>query len=524
MKRTELFILLSVIAIATVMRLSGLTWAPPGLYPDEAMNGNNALEANRTGDYKTFYPDNNGREGLFINIQAQSIKLFGNTPFALRVVSAFMGVLTVLGTYLLTRRLFDDWRIAAIAAFFMATGFWHVNFSRIGFRAIMAPLLTTWGFYYMYRGIETNRLRAWAMAGVVFGLGFHTYIAYRVIPGAIALTLIALWLSLRAVFHHEKYVIARHQQLGGAALMVGVMLLTIIPMVSYFYANPQDFTGRTGQVAVWASDHPAQALATNVAKTLGMFFVKGDSNWRHNMAGDPALLWPVAAFFAMGLLHTIWRFFHSWKHRGHPGLVQTMLLSWFFVGLLPAFLSTEGSPHALRALIVAPAVYIMAAIGLHWCYVWLERWYGRDDHATVCIPLRFMPGSWGHRVCVGRSTLIVAIAVLSVLGAIGIVDARRYFVEWAQSSVVADEFTARYVLAAQRLMTLPPSALKYVVVRKGDILVRGVPMSSQTVMYLTDTWLPAQQKEKNIYYITADQFAKRQYPRNAVVLDLDPIK
>lgn len=106
-----------------------------------------------------------------------------------------------------------------------------------------------------------------------------------------------------------------------------------------------------------------------------------------------------------------------------------------------------------------------------------------------------MPGSWGHRVCVGRSTLIVAIAVLSVLGAIGI-DARRYFVEWAQSSVVADEFTARYVLAAQRLMTLPPSALKYVVVRKGDILVRGVPMSSQTVMYLTDTWLPAQQKRK----------------------------
>lgn len=57
------------------MRLSGLTWAPPGLYPDEAMNGNNALEANRTGDYKTFYPDNNGREAIFIH-QAQSIKLF----------------------------------------------------------------------------------------------------------------------------------------------------------------------------------------------------------------------------------------------------------------------------------------------------------------------------------------------------------------------------------------------------------------------------------------------------------------
>lgn len=178
------------------------------------------------------------------------------------------------------------------------------------------------------------------MAGVVFGLAcsFHTYIAYRVIPGAIALTLIALWLSLRAVFHHEKYVIARHQQLGGAALMVGVMLLTIIPMVSYFYANPQDFTGRTGQVAVWASDHPAQALATNVAKTLACSLLRetpiGATTWLvtpHSVAGG--------GIFAMGSCTLFGDSFTRWKHRGHPD-ADTMLLSWFFVGLLPAFLST----------------------------------------------------------------------------------------------------------------------------------------------------------------------------------------
>ncbi|MEK7638376.1 MAG: glycosyltransferase family 39 protein [Patescibacteria group bacterium] len=517
MKRTEIAVLIVVMAAAIGFRLYGLSWAPPGLYPDEAMNGNNALQALRTGDYQLFYPDNNGREGLFINLQAVSISLLGNTPEALRVVSALVGILTVLGVYLLTRRMFDDWRLAAMAAFLMAIGFWHVNFSRIGFRAIMAPLFAVWSFYYLYKGIETHRLWNWALAGLCIGLGFHTYIAFRVMPAAVALTLGAYWLSLHAVFSHGKYHDARHQMLGGAALMVSVMILTLLPMASYFYANPQDFAGRTTKVAVWASEHPIRDLSVNIGKTLGMFFFHGDSNWRHNIAGAPVLFWPVAAFFAVGLLRTIWRFFHSWRERGHPGVVHSLLLSWFFVGLLPAFLSAEGSPHALRALLVAPAVYIMAALGLHWVFVSLERWYGHSDHRLICTPRGL-----GRQICMDRSTFVVSGTLMVFLFALGVVEANRYFVQWAQNPQVADEFTAHYIGIADRLKTLPPATLKYVVVTRGDVLVHGVPMSSQTAMYLTDTWLPAQQKEKNIYYITQQQFEKKHYPKGAFVIQLDP--
>jgi 4-amino-4-deoxy-L-arabinose transferase-like glycosyltransferase len=517
MKRTEIVVLLIVMAVAVGFRLYGLSWAPPGLYPDEAMNGNNALTALRTGEFKTFYPENNGREGLFINLQAVSVSVLGNTPYALRVVSALVGILTVLGVYLLMRRMFDDWRLAAIAAFLMAIGFWHVNFSRIGFRAIMGPFFSVWGFYYMYKGIETHRLWHWALAGIAFGLGFHTYIAFRIMPLAVALTLAAFWLSLHAAFSYGKYRNARHQMLGGAALMVGVMIIVLLPMAAYFYANPQDFAGRAAKVAVWAGEHPVRDLAVNVGKTLGMFFFRGDANVRHNLGAQPELFWPVAALFAVGLLRTIWRFFHSWRQRGHPGVGHTLLLSWFFVGLIPAFLSTEGSPHALRALIVAPAVYMMAALGLHWVYESLERWYGHNDHTLVCTP-----GSFRHRMCVERGTLIVSGTIIVFLFALGVAEANRYFVQWAKDPGVADEFTARYVSIANRLNALPPATLKYVVVTKGDVLVRGVPMSSQTVMYLTDTWLPEQQRARNIYYITLQQFQKKQYPKGAFVIQLDP--
>jgi len=97
-----------VVALAAFFRLYDLKNVPPGLYPDEAMNGNNALETVVTGDYKIFYPENNGREGLFINIQAVFLKFLPREPWALRLPSALFGILTVLGIYLLTRELFKN--------------------------------------------------------------------------------------------------------------------------------------------------------------------------------------------------------------------------------------------------------------------------------------------------------------------------------------------------------------------------------------------------------------------------------
>ena len=47
---------------------------PPGVYPDEAKNANDAIETLQTGEYKIFYPENNGREGLWIWLIALSFK------------------------------------------------------------------------------------------------------------------------------------------------------------------------------------------------------------------------------------------------------------------------------------------------------------------------------------------------------------------------------------------------------------------------------------------------------------------
>src|SRR3989344_7806103 len=155
------WLLVIIIIIASFFRLYNISQLPPGFYPDEAMNGNNGVEAWETdppaGGFKVFYPENNGREGFFINIQAISIYIFGNEPWALRGVSAIFGILTVLGVYLLTKELFPENRkIALLSAFLMATSFWHINFSRIGFRAITAPFFLTWAIYFFIKALKQS--------------------------------------------------------------------------------------------------------------------------------------------------------------------------------------------------------------------------------------------------------------------------------------------------------------------------------------------------------------------------------
>ena len=149
--------LILIILIASFLRFWDLKNTPPGLWSDEAMNGTNAIQALESGPpaggWKIFYPENFGREGLFINIQALFVKALGHEPWVLRLPSAIFGLLTVFGLYFLTKELLSV-RVALFASFFLATSFWHINFSRMGFRAIMAPFFLVY-FHGIFGGITS---------------------------------------------------------------------------------------------------------------------------------------------------------------------------------------------------------------------------------------------------------------------------------------------------------------------------------------------------------------------------------
>ena len=343
-------LLLIVLIIASFFRLynlSGTNSAPPGLYPDEAINGNNASEALDTGNFKVFYPENNGREGLFINIQAVSIKIFGNKPLALRLPSAIFGILTILGIYLFSATLFNNASIGLLSAFFTAISFWHINFSRIGFRAIMAPFLLVWALYLLIKSLNSIRrksdfievqppkyyhrflrrlnlakfegklsfqklkIKKWtlpALAGFVYGLGFYTYIAYRGTP----------LLILCIFYYYYKYCRQNHSHILQNMRMIFLVfaiaaIFAILPLGIYFFNHPQDFLGHASQLSISNSATPLKDLVENILKTAGMFNFSGDTNWRHNFAGKPELYWPVGIMFVFGILYGLWQIIKNLK-------------------------------------------------------------------------------------------------------------------------------------------------------------------------------------------------------------------
>ena len=221
-----------IIVFASFLRLYHITTTPTGLYPDEAMDGNNALEVVQTGHFQVFYIEDNGREGLYVNTLVFFIKAFGNKPWVVRLPAAIAGILTVAGMYFLGAELFGG-EIGLLAAFLLATCFWHIDLSRVGFRAIMAPLCLDVDILFPYEiiPIASRNAPAWIYAilgGLIFAAGFYTYIAYRVTPLAL--------LALYSVFQKISGFLETRRRLSSpsrsSSRFRSVFIFCIIPAIS----------------------------------------------------------------------------------------------------------------------------------------------------------------------------------------------------------------------------------------------------------------------------------------------------
>ena len=175
-KHLVIIILCFIVGIGAFLRFDRMSAAPPGLSPDEAMEGNNAMEALESHNFQVFYAENNGREGLYANAAAVSIALFGNTKAALRIPAAVAGTLTVVALYCLATEVATV-PVALAASFLVAVSFWHIVASRMAGHAILAPLFLTWALYCFVRILRGATLGAYfaptaVIGGICYGLGF----------------------------------------------------------------------------------------------------------------------------------------------------------------------------------------------------------------------------------------------------------------------------------------------------------------------------------------------------------------
>lgn len=452
-----------ILLLAFVVRVTNIEQIPVGLYPDEAANGVDALHAIETGNFQVFYPANFGREGLFINIQAFFISLFGNTVTGLKFASILFGTLSVLGVYLLAKELFHRRGAGLIAAFMLATSYWAINFSRIGFRAIMVTFLLSFAFYFFFRGLRTHKWYDFLLSGLIFGLGLHTYIAFRVAPLILVLLLPILMLS------YERFL--KRFWKHGLIFLLGAFIAAAPMLYHFFISNPDDFASRSSHISVFNPEVNHGNLGATIAKTFSLSLLKynfwGDQNWRHNYPPYPVLDPFVGTFFLAGFLFVIWQTVTLLGRRLREGdrdlrlVTNAFLLITFFVMLIPEFLTDEGLPHALRSIGTQAPVFLMAALAAFW---------------VLNKALRSQPGTKLALL----SLLIITLASSATW------NLTKYFGFFPYNVHASGYFNENYRNMASYLLSLPDTTHKYVLINeRGENNRFDLPVFAHPIYYLT---------------------------------------
>lgn len=395
-----------ILLLAAALRLPALGQVPPGLYHDEAYYGLDAVDVLR-GHLQIYFPANNGREPLFIYLAAGMIGLLGRSPFALRLTSAFIGMLTVSATAAAGRALFSR-RIGLLAAAVLSVTLWHIHLSRVGFRAVTLPLTIALTLWVGTRAARTGRPPLWLATGALYGLSFYTYTAARFTPVALA----AFGLCALALFGPRPF--RPHARGLGLAVLAAAVVLA--PLATYTALHPAVVLGRPDQVSIWnpaiSGGDPWGLLGRQVLRTLGMFFVRGDRIWRHNVPWRPVFGPLLGAAFLLGVTEAA----RGPRRGGTEGGARALPLLWTAVMAIPTILA-EDAPHFLRAVGMLPLLAFLPALGLD------ALMQGRPRDKGADVP----PGLRGSPMGIAVSILAIGLELAS--------GARAYFGPYAHNPI-----------------------------------------------------------------------------------------
>ncbi|MEP7286608.1 MAG: glycosyltransferase family 39 protein [Chloroflexota bacterium] len=354
-RRTTLWLPVLILLLAAFARLWHFSAAPPGLQHDELFYAQDGRSIIEDGNWRIFYPNNQGREGGYIWFLALAYLMFGASTVMVKIPALWISLLTLAMLYRFTRDVFS-YRAAVIALGLGAVTFWPIFIGRVGLRAATLPLVglvVLWGVWRVcYRKMPVQnwwqRWRAALLTGIVLGFAAYTYTAWFALYAAYAAFIPGLALFDRVRFR------PRWRDLA----IIGVIALVLaLPMIRLY------FDGTITQARVntiskpWTdfrAGHP-ELLFNNARLLAAMPFYTGDPEWRYNIAGRPFFATPLGLFVYVGLLIVLWQM------RRKP--INTMLLALTFAGLIPSLLTTS-APSFLRVIIIFPALLMYVAVAI----------------------------------------------------------------------------------------------------------------------------------------------------------------
>lgn len=341
----------AMLAVAAAMRLWGGSELPLRFHGDMASYGLQAREMLQPNALDFFGVGWAAIPVMGYLPYAATLAVFGDSLAGLNAAPAIMGLLSLVGVYLLGRDLFG-WRPALFALALAAGAIAHLHFSRSA--AYIDPVMwIVWSVYFLVLGLRHGRLWAMATGGVLAAWAIQTYYPGRLIVPLLALLLVVTALAgWRALWSRGV----------GVGVAVAGLLLGMGPALVYFARKSHDFTARTQDVLLTTPDvwtHTAAKYGLERADVAGVLWQQvqraGLGFWRFSdgttqFGIERPMLDPLAGgLLLLGIGYALWRL-------RQPAAL--LLLGWG-LGYIAAAATTVDPPGSTRMLgIVAPAALL----------------------------------------------------------------------------------------------------------------------------------------------------------------------
>ena len=402
----KIILLLAIIGVAVFLRFWQLGSVPNSLDWDETALGYNAYSILKTGrdEYGNFFPlsirsFDDYKPPLYVYLTIPSVALFGLSPWSTRLPAAVMGVLAVLGAYVLVREIFKkSSSIPVISAALLAISPWHIQFSRIAFEANVGVTVNIWAVALFLIGMRKKIYLP--LSAALFGLGMYAYHSERIfLPLLLCLLFAVFW---------KRIFVKDNQKMLIASVIVG--FLVVIPLIPVVFdksalmrlRGTSSFTDQTNLLArdiqklefdrlrgdkigelfdnrriVWIKTIASGYLSHF---SLRWLFLTGD-NPRHH-APDMGLLYIWELPF---LLYGLFVLLKSKEYTAESRL----FIGWLLIAPVAAS-PTTGLPHAIRTLVFLPVFQIITAVGI--CSL-ATRLHGKIKWFVLCLYAIFIIGN-----------------------------------------------------------------------------------------------------------------------------------
>ena len=342
--------LLLAMLVGGLLRLCQLETIPADIGWDLPYNYTDGLSI-LGGEYRIFFPANQGREGMFFYLIALVARFSPLSHFSIKLTSALVGTATIPALFLLGRRLFNS-SVGLVAAAFLAVNRWHIVLSRSGFRVSLLPLFVILTLFAVARALQSHRPFDFGLAGLAMGLGVHTYTAFTFSVLAVFAAL-ALWACStdRSQWRSLWTLVA---------LTAVVALVVYAPLLRFALERPDQYLQRVSLQRRLLTGDPSRQemtlpiLLENVRTSLLMYHVNGDHNVRFNVPFYRHFGLVSGVLLVLGLFYTVRR----WRQGSN-----SLLLVMFFTMIAPMTLAMfpHEMPNIFRAAgTIGPALLLTA--------------------------------------------------------------------------------------------------------------------------------------------------------------------